>query len=287
MNLAPRLPDFLDQIQFLRFWAFNDCELPWTAYIETALPIAGDIAVAYLAIDALGFTKTILRPKVLRSGRHTRRGPRGKKGRGGIPEPADMIADILDPDGTIRPRQVGLGGRLLIHGLDTVERAGYLMFLADVVPALGINSIIGALELNPRNCPNVARLQRHNDFGTIGGATPGFIPYNLPTLDYAVGMSAGTGFGTQIFDGTACLVFAGTVRKITVGGTVAFRLQKTGSAEETLDEMETNWLEPGDTAQFICSARIRPGDVVQWQVDVRPGFAQIIEGEAFGVQIDS
>lgn len=285
MTIAPRLPNFLDQIQFLKFWMLNDCNLPYMMYVETALPIAGEIAIAYLEIDAGGFVKSLLRPKTLRSGRHTRRGPRGKRRRGGIPEPADMLADLLDPDHTLRPRRVGLGTQFLLEFSDLTERVGYALFLADVIEGGIINSIIGAIEILPSNCPNVARLHRTMDFGTVGGATPGFVPYNMAHLDYANLMSAGTGFTTQTFQGTVAVVWGMTVRKITIPGTIEVRLQRTSPNPATLASLKTEVLEPGDQQQIVISAKISPGDVIQWQTDVDPGFAQILFADLFAMQI--
>src|SRR3546814_3582917 len=86
MTLGPRIPSFVQEIQFITYYLFNPCDVPLTAYFEVSRPIAGEIAIALLQFDFFQFVKTIFKPKWFRSGRHTRRRSRGQKKGGGIPE---------------------------------------------------------------------------------------------------------------------------------------------------------------------------------------------------------
>src|SRR3546814_15408441 len=122
MTLGPRIPSFVQEIQFITYYLFNPCDVPLTAYFEVSRPIAGEIAIALLQFDFFQFVKTIFKPKWFRSGRHTRRGSRGKKKGGGIPEIADMVADGLDPDGDLKFKRWPAGAGYLIEISEVSER---------------------------------------------------------------------------------------------------------------------------------------------------------------------
>lgn len=284
-EIGPKIPNFIDQIQFITFYVGNPCDVPFMAYIETALPISGEIALVMLGIDIQAFLKRTFRPKWIRSGRHTRRGPRGRRRGGGIPEPAEVIADILDPHGDLRLNKWPMGTYMLIEAWEIVDRVFWTLFVMEMADSLVINSIIGALELDTTNCPNITRFLRIDASGGGGGAGPATYPVSISELRYAVNIPSNSAFQCSLPTGTYVAVFSALINSGSPGMEMTPTLKITQGAEERWVDGPTFQGGNDEWYPFTISTRINGGGLVQWFVKRNAGFFNLSQMRLFIIQI--
>lgn len=208
----PITPGWIPQFQFITFYALQDCDAPFSLYIEFAQPIARQITLQYLQFDEFAFIKRIFRPKWIRTARHGRKGRRGGPRGGGIPEFNDMVADVLDPNRDFQPDRVHWTYRLLFEWDDIVERIGHKYFVIDSIFQLTYGTILGVIESSPALCPSIGRFSRRHP--PRGPVTPLFTWYAIPMgdLDYYVKWDDGTAFGSTAFEGSYVCVLSGRVQ---------------------------------------------------------------------------
>lgn len=285
MAIRPRIPGIIQNIQLIKYYAFNPCDAPFMLYIETALPIAGEIAVAFLTFDLISFVKTLFRPKWVRTGSHTRTGRKGNRRRGGIPEVADLVADRLDPDRLHRPPHYRLAGLILIEISDQYERAAWSFFLMEVIQGYIINTVVGVIEASPDGCPHIGRMLREDKGITIGAVTPGWQPLNVHTLRYENLVPSTTGFGALPLYGKHCAVFAVRVYKNIDPGSVRIRLVVTSPTFREVDVSSWIPMDEGDIEEIIVSGEVQGGEHYQWHTEVTDGFAVVRDCSVFDMQI--
>ena len=285
MGLSPRLPSFMHEIQFIKFYLNNPCDVPWTVYFETARPITGEIALTLLQFDFVQFVKTIFKPKWGRSGRHTRKGARGKRKGGGIPEIADTVANLMDPDGTLRPTRYPLAGVVMLEIWETIDRAFWTVFVVEMFEGLIINSVIGVIESDKSRCPLIGRGLRNGYNVTIGGAGEPERVISLITKRYSHKVDMDSRFGASSHEGTYAVVFSGTVEG-ELGSPTFQPVLFIEDIDGTRREMGGVYqLEEGSSVGFSVSATVRGPWGAQWRAIVPNGFAEIKEASAFVMQI--
>lgn len=285
MSVRNRVPGFLNQIQFITFYAFNPCEAPFLLYIETARPIAGRIALTLLEFDLVGFVKTLIRPKWVRSWRKVARGPKRRKRRGGIPEAADMIADKLDPHRDLRVPTWTFAGNTVIKIHDQYERVFWTLFLLDTIEGFIFDTIIGTIEADKSGCPHIGRFCREDEQVTVGGAGPYWFPINIDTLRYINKAASTAGSGVRPLDGTWCVSFSCTAyAHIHDISGLRFRLVNPNTDEVYSDMGPFDLPEDKDLA-VVLSARVEEGNSIHWQVHTDHGILELRDCTAFGMQI--
>lgn len=283
--MRPYIPKFIHQIQFIKFYVFNACDAPFNLYIETARPITGEIAVALLTFDFFTFVKRLFKPKWLRRGGHTRRKPNRKKGRGGIPETADMLADLLDPDGDLAPKRWPAPGAVLIEFSEHLERAFWTVFLFEVIEALFINTIIGVIESDKSDCHGITKLLRKQDAGTYGGAGSPFKAVGAGELVYINRASSPTGFSVRPLIGKCALVFSADITALDDDMEIYFRILRTDGGDEVVVESNVYSLNDGDFSTVVISATALEGAVYQFQAHIPAGFIRLTDIRIFMMQI--
>lgn len=284
----PPPPSFLDHLQFIKFYMLSDCESPNILYAEMALPIAGQIAVSYLGFDSHSFVKRLIRVPGGRAGRHSRGGRRsgrgGVRGRGlsGIPEISDMVADSLDPHRDMRGSFKTFGSRIIVVFDDVLERAGYMLFLGQVIDDLMWKPFAAILESDKRLCPNIGRLISRSEGGVI---TPLFqwLAIGMLTNEVNVGYTQSTGFGTTPLFGEHVFTWSGSVRNPhDQPSHMSFRFLRNGHPLEPIDV----YMDPGQTASFILDAHFDPGDHIQFEARLwNTGWNYVESQLFFGMQI--
>lgn len=285
MSIRPFIPKFIHQIQFIKFYVFNACDAPFMLYMETARPITGEIAVALLQFDFVQFVKTLFKPKWLRRGGHTRFKGRNKKGRGGIPETADMLAELIDPDGDIRPRYYPAGVQVLVEFGEHLERAFWTVFLIEIIEGLFINTIIGVIESDKSNCGDVTKCLRTAGYGTVGGAGSPFKAIGAGDLIYINQASSPTGFSVRPLIGKCALVFSMGIVALNDGMSVYFRIIDTSDGNKVVEQSEVYNLDDGETGTVCMSATAEEGHVYQFQAHIPYGFIGMVERRIFMMQI--
>lgn len=285
MSLDSKIPGWLNKIQFIKFWVMNPCEVPWTAYIETALPISGEVAIAMLGFDLRQFMQAIFRPKWARSPRHTRRGRRGKRRGSGIPDVNELLAERLDPDRNFRPDRWPFGAKMVLEWVEVTDRIAWTIFLFEAWDALIINTIVGVLQADKKICPNIARAHRSSIFHTYRGGAGGRGPVNVDTLDYRVNVDSQNGYYFQVEEGQFVITLTGVVRRIDATGTFAggLRVEDVNGVKEftgpQVEAIEDDW------RYFGVDGRIKGPGFVQFEAQTTQGFFELSQLKAFIIQI--
>lgn len=279
------MPSILQEIQFIKFYLFNPCEAPFMLYIETALPTAGEIALELLAFDFVQFVKTIFKPKWVRSGRHTRKGHRGKRKGGGIPEIADLVAEQLDPDGTMKIERWNLPGAILFEIGEIADRVLWTIFLVEAYESLFVNTIIGVIESDKSHCPYIGRALRQDSYIVIGGAGPSDRSINVDTLSYQHLVGSPTGFGADLPAGRYAVVFTATAQA-TQGDIDIQPFIHVGNDSGEYDVMGSTWhIVEDDTADISVTATVDGPAGVQWRADIVNNWATLTRVRAWIMQI--
>lgn len=284
-GLGPRIPNFLDQIQFIKYYVSNPCEVPYMAYIETALPIAGKIATTLLWLDLFAFVKRLFRPKWVRSWQHTRHGPRKGRLRRGIPEVGEMIADRLDKDGHFRLNHWPMGTFMVVQAMEIIDRVFWTIFVFEMLDGLIINSIIGVIEENAENCPEIASYLARNSLIGGGGAGPTDYPLNVPYVAYNTADLYHTGFVLEVPEGNFVFVFNGFLNGNPGPIECTPRLYITGDGPARYVDGPTFTVREGDNEPFVVSESIKGPAYVQWYIRRGPGFFRVAGANVWLMQI--
>lgn len=286
MSLSPKIPSFIKEIQFITYYLMNPCDAPVMLYFETARPIAGEIAVALLEFDFVQFIKNIFKPKWMRSGRHTRRGKRGNKRGGGIPELADMVSDVIDPGKDVRPNRWPLGPTMLLEITEHLDRAFWTVFLVEMVEALTFNSVIGVIESGKAHCPNMGRLLRQGEYATVSGVGPIWEPMVINEKVYEHLIGSPNPYDAQVLTGRYALVFTGDIEGIFdfAEFQAGFRINDAEGQREVLGSAFT--VSEGEKVTFSVTANLYGPGYVQWGTKWTPGsnFCHATRMRLFAIQ---
>lgn len=285
MNESKAVPSWLNKIRFITYYAFNPCEAPFMLYIEFAREPAKNTALIFLQFDLFAMVKRFFRPVGLRSRRHGRKGSRSGRGLRGVPEIADLVAEILPGQEEFAQRRYGFGTRLLYVLSDTYERAIWNIALVEISTDFVYDSLLGLISSDRANCPNIARCARSVEFSTVGGVGPDFEPLNLPILHYVRQYNSTTGFGAVALVTRTINVFACTLRAISPEVEVAIRLVGGITGDRIIEESEFKTIVQGEFVDLIVEGDAEIMEFVQWQVACRGGFADVIKADYFGISI--
>lgn len=102
-------PSWIQKVNGVMSFIENPCNAPWVVYAELALPAATDVVIELLSFDFPDVVRGALRPRGLRGHRHFRKGARGGKGSGGIPELGEIVGKSIPHSATARGRHVSQG----------------------------------------------------------------------------------------------------------------------------------------------------------------------------------
>lgn len=135
----PQQPSFINKVNAVIKYFENPCDAPWTIYFETALPALGEAVFTLLEFDFADVVRGALRPKGLRSGRHTRRGRRGGGLSKAIPEIGEMLGAMVPGSKAARERKVtqGVKNLWLLDGV--IQRVLWYWLVADVTATFAFN----------------------------------------------------------------------------------------------------------------------------------------------------
>lgn len=199
----PQPPGIIDKVNFvIKEWSYG-CDGPWWLYVETALPALLEAFVSFEEFDPANIVRSFARPKGLRSLRHGRRGKRGGKRGGGIPDYNDMIGDYFREESGLGERHVSSGVQHLWRFLGLAERALFYWMVADLAAdfAFRWTSLIHR-EFNcgtPGPKPGAWTVNDTGAIPIVGWQGPGVGTVDY-TTDYAGGIFVGPGGNFSCID---------------------------------------------------------------------------------------
>lgn len=148
MGISDRLTG---EINFIVSYFWNGCRTPGQLWVETALPVAGRIALVFLTSDWSDIVTKFFRPSGLRQNRHGRKRRRGKFAMAGT-SPHDLIAIDFE---VVREAMFGTptaGTKFLWNALDVIEGVTWNVAVITMSKDLVFESILGVLQLRATKC---------------------------------------------------------------------------------------------------------------------------------------
>lgn len=135
----PKQPGFIDKVNGIINFIENPCFAPWTVYVETALPAAGDALLTLLDFGFDDVVRGFARPRGLRAKPHFfRGGRRGRRG-GGIPEIGELIGKAIPGQQQFSRRKVSNGVKHLWLVDGVLQRGLWWWLVADVSVTFAYN----------------------------------------------------------------------------------------------------------------------------------------------------
>lgn len=128
----PKQPGFIDKVNGIINYVENPCDAPWIIYFETALPALGTAILTLLDFGFDDVVRGALRPRGLRTRKHTRRGRRGRSRFGGIPELGELIGSSLPGAQEAKGRSVTQGVKNLWIVDGVLQRILWYWLVVDV-----------------------------------------------------------------------------------------------------------------------------------------------------------
>lgn len=158
----PQQPNWIDKVNFIRFYLSNPCDFGLDVYFETAWPALGHLSIHLLSFGLDDVIRGFFRPRGLRSARHGRKGRRDRHVRGAIPELGESVAARIPGREAAVTRAVDDGVRHM-WTLDTgLQRALYYLLIIDVVTDFWFDWNSGIVADERSNCPTIGRGKRRD-----------------------------------------------------------------------------------------------------------------------------
>lgn len=294
-DIAPRVPDGMAAANFMKFWLFADCDVPFLAYIEFARPIANEIACELLMFDLRDMIKNLIRPAGHRSSGHSRnRDRRGTSDRrkrrggarrgGGIPELSDMAADILDPHKDIRPKVQSQATRFLFVFDDIWQRVAWTIYLAEAIDRLTMGPILGVAFSQNNYCPNIGRFYGYRQSDLTTGLF-GWVAASFDSVVFANLWNWQSNFGCRPQNaGEHVFVYSSKCWNDDEDKPVTIGLRIIVDGEVAAQEFTT--CDVGEISDIVCTAKVKQNQHVQWEHWVEPGgTCRFIDSNFVGLQI--
>lgn len=262
--ISPTFRNVRDEYNVIQYWFFQDCSVPWFAYVEALRPWAHELSLALVTPQWKELVEDMVKPRSLRSGRHGRRGRKGgeaidddgkarKRKARPIPNVDDMVADKLKLKELGDVKIFKDGRRAFMLGYEQFDRAGWLMFLGEQVDELIWAPIIGTLKKYPKNCPNYCWGLRQGDAIGWGTANPNWIAFPMGTLQGSNLLQSPNAYGMMPLSGDCLATFSATCYNDNTGPTeVGFRMLRSSTMEVICEEAPRT-IAPGDTETFCLS----------------------------------
>lgn len=265
MGIGPPMPSFGANFRIIKAFVLSDCDNKLVLWANSALPVAGDIAMAYISFDIHSFVKRLIRVPGARQNRHSRKGNRSgrpgprRRGPGGIPEIADMAADVIDPDGDMKPPRYRTPTQFLFVLDDVVERAGYTIMLFESVGQLAWEPFAALLQSDKRNCPDIPRVFSTSGSDALFAFWTGIL---MKANEVNVGFTAGLGGRTSCLVSPCTFTVAGKMLEIEGNPQrCGFRFAGTGQPEE-IHEFE---VEADSVADFMFTGEFAQGQPIGFE----------------------
>jgi len=248
------LPNTINRVNaIIDFWS-DPCEAPWDVFLQTALPAAGEAAMAVIDFDLGQFNRAFFSPGNRRSRRH---GRPGKKS-GGLADcllnPSECLGKRLRTLAGNRPRRAGKGEKFLWAIDDVLQRGLFWWMVLDVGEEFLFNwqSAMMRTEFCQAKNDGVVKAGPKDEFwSTLGGWAPRAVG-PLQKLRGPVTWSPGRA-GSSGGSSTAVFKASGRNESSEERG-FGIGLWTTGNTNIQPQITQFQTLQPGESAQMTVSA---------------------------------
>lgn len=284
MAFGPPVPGFIDRVNFITSFFWQGCEAPFRLFCQFAQEPAGQAVAMLIGLDAGDIVKEFFRPAGLRSHRHGRKGPRGKKGLPELPDPNDAVAKRIPGQEAIAGRRWGSPTFYVFEFSDQLDRVAFNVAIIDVVTDTTYKGLLGILSVDPSNCPWVARGASHNENHPLLTGSNKWDALLMPIIDFEHGLTMTsysanmTGSGRYLVTVEATILYPwGTWADVAIG-------IRDGFGGDILAESGSVRLEHGDTVTLNVAASVSGSIQPQWVCDIAHDQVFLLRGAASAVQ---
>lgn len=286
MSFGPPVPGFINRVNFITSYFFQGCEAPFTLFCKFAAPPAGRAVAMLIGLDMGDIVKEFFRPAGLRSHRHGRKGPRGRKGLPELPDPNDAIAKHIPGQGVFAGRPVGDLTRWAFSISDNVDRVAWNLAIIDVVSDTVYQGLLGIISEDKENCPLVGRMGREGGFQTILNTHEGWGPIQCPELKFAHACSSSE-YNVLMHNPQETLVTLQATLKNQIFQTTTCKLGIVAEPSGVLcGQSNIAVLEYQGQTTLSVDATVPRGQLATWRVNNTPGHVDILHASvtAFGLR---
>ncbi len=286
-----RPPGIIDRVNYVVRFLEDPCDAPWMVYIETAIPPAGRLLLAWFSFGLDDVLRGFFRPKGLRSGRHGRRGRRGGVRPGRLTRLARNIPGLGDDVGNFigkrlpgaeraRGRQVSQGVKSLWIIDNRLQRLLLWWFVADIVSTF-LYEWASALQRSEFCQKSMEETTIATGTGGAAAAIQGWVAVEAPTITRTTGVIDWL-TSTATFPAGQWIAIVGFKNKNT--GTLThqqqMRLIRPGTPPEVIAITDPVTVEPGGVGELVVTADLAEAGQVTVEQKIDVGFS---EGESADV----
>lgn len=260
------IPPWINKVNFIANYFWQGCEAPFELFVEFAGPPAGRAVALIIDLGMEDIVKSFFRPAGLRSHRHGRKGPAGRKKIPDLPDPNDEVAKMLPYRKEVAGRPFGSPTRWAFEISDVADRVAFNIAIVDVVSDTIYQALLGIIEVGESGCWWMRRGKATDAWGINIGLRDQWLALDVPTAVYEKGVE---------------MLYAGAVPGI--GGRFLVTLDAdmyqggpwtstsqigifNATTNEFLDQSDEFVLEPGQSHRASLSANVPGGTVVTWLI---------------------
>lgn len=249
----PPRPGFIDQFDFITFYAVNFCDGPAYVYMEAARRPAFDLAIGLMSFGLGDVVRSLFKPKGLRSARHGRKGRKGGKRGVGLPEIPDLVADRIPAVQQLQARKIDDGLKYLWIVDEVFQRAAWTVGLWSMVNDFFYDSFLGVITDDAAQCDfKVTAMRQNAQIQKIGVLRWQALP--LPFVKYVRGPIGTTSGYFNVGPGKWLVVMAADI--VNLGATredcqIRLRFDDASGTSYATHDLEN--LDPGFPRQQIVS----------------------------------
>lgn len=262
MLSGPNIPSWINKVNFITNYFWNGCEAPFQLFCEFAKEPSGQAIALIIGLDVDDIVKTFFRPAGLRSHRHGRKGPRGRKKIPDLPDVNEEIGKRIPGQQAIAGRPFGSPTRWVFEFSDVADRVAFNIAIIDVVSDTVYKGLLGIIEANQSKCWWMRRGASHGEWimNIQGHDYYRGLEFGPPVYEKGVEMNA-----TSLVPGHGGYFMVAIEATFYQGGPTSSRqhiMLRNASTGEELDRSDEIELEAGDTGVLSLYANIPGGTVV-------------------------
>jgi hypothetical protein len=200
MPFRPPTPGWFGQVNFIVGWFMQSCDVPLTVYVQFAAEPTVEVALMLVTLDPADLVKEWARPKGLRTARHGRKGKRGTKDVFTLLDVDELVAHNIAGHEEFRGRPFGSATFWAFEITDVIDRVSWTFACVDGITEIGYKTLIGIIQADKNNCPQLGRMFRTDGFASILNTGNNFAPVSVEDLQWINKIDSPHGFQADMLD---------------------------------------------------------------------------------------
>lgn len=264
--MSTLVPPWINKINFIANYFWQGCEAPFQLFVDFAGPPAGRAVALIIGLSMDDIVKEFFRPAGLRSHRHGRKGPPGRRRAPELPDPNNEVAKMLPFQGEVAGRPFGSPTRWVFEGWDVMDRVAFNVAIVDVVSDTVYQGLLGIIEVGESGCWWMRRGKAHSEWLINIGLRDTWIALDNPNVVYEKGVEMHYAGATPMPGGSFLVAVDASFQQNGPGtSTSQLRIVDTNRNKviATSDEFT---LEPGAGSSHSMSANVPGGTTIVTEI---------------------